>query len=107
MICSGIFQDIDNSLLGKYIFKNKYNITPHKKYYKSIYRIFLVLFLCLLYKYCYNDIFKYGILFSISYFGTSVVSLFLQMFLENKIKHIEFIKQLEIIKQKCIITLQD
>lgn len=41
-ILLGIIQDIDNSLLGKYIFKNKYNQDNNKKNIN----LFIELFLC-------------------------------------------------------------
>lgn len=99
----GIIQDVDNSLLGKYIFKNRYKDTPNKKKYKFIYRLGLALFYCLNYKYfVVNDIAKCGTLFIIFYLLTSVVSLYIQIMLEERKEHKIFIEK--VIKIKKTLT---
>jgi len=89
----GIVQDIDSSLLGKYIFKNKYNNTPNKKKYKLIYRLGLSLAFCLAYKIIdINNTEKCGTLFTIFYLLASVISLYIQIMLEEHKDHKIFIE---------------
>jgi len=82
---SGGIQDIDNSILGTYVLNNKYK-NENKKEYKIIYRIFLVLLFSLSYFFIKKSIIQLTFLFCIGYFGTSVVSLTLQIILENNIE---------------------
>ena len=97
----GIIQDVDNSLLGKYVFNNKYNNTPYKKKYKFIYRIGLTFLCCLIYKFINNTL-KCGTLFMISYFTSSVVSLYIQIMLEEHKEHKNFIENIMNIKNKLL-----
>ena len=102
-ILSGIIQDVDNSLLGKYVFKNKYNNTPNKKKYKFLYRIGLTFLYCLIYKFIIsNTTLKCGNLFYIFYLLTSVVSLYIQIMLEEYKEHKIFIEK--VIKIKKTLT---
>jgi len=102
-ILFGIIQDVDNSLLGKYIFKNKYNNTPDKKKYKFIYRLGLAFAYCLMYKIVVtNKTAKCGTIFIISYLLTSVVSLYLQIMLEEYNEHKMFIEKVANIKNKLL-----
>jgi hypothetical protein len=100
-ILFGIIQDVDNSLLGKYIFKNKYNNTPDKKKYKFIYRIGLTFLCCLIYKFINNTL-KCGTLFTITYFTSSVVSLYVQIMLEEHKEHKLFIEKVVNIKNTLL-----
>ena len=101
-ILFGIFQDIDNSLLGKYIFNNKYNKLHDKKKYKIIYRIGLAfLWWSFIYKFCSTtNTAKNGSIFIIFYLLTSVVSLYLQIILEEHKEHTIFIEKVNNIKTK-------
>jgi hypothetical protein len=86
-IIIGIFQDIDNSLCGKYILNNKYN-NEYKKEYKIIYRTLLVVLFFYLttisnIKKCY----LYSFVFLSGYFGTSVISLLFQLYLEANLEN--------------------
>jgi len=90
-IIIGVFQDIDNSIIGTYILNNKYK---NNKTCKIIYRIFLVLFLTLCYTFIDNNVIKLPLLFLIGYFGTSVYSLILQLFLEDDIENKKFYNKL-------------
>jgi hypothetical protein len=98
-ILFGIIQDVDNSLLGKYLFKNKYNQGPNKKKYKFIYRLGLA-FVCwtFIYKFMHTNIGKNAVLFVISYLLTSVVSLYVQIMLEEDKEHKIFIEKVTNIK---------
>ena len=104
-ILFGIFQDVDNSLLGKYVFKNKYNKGPNKKKYKIIYRICLVF----LYYYAFvnkffnfDNIGKDTSIFGIFYLLTSVVSLYIQIMLEEHKEHKNFIENIMNIKNSIL-----
>jgi hypothetical protein len=102
-ILSGIIQDVDNSILGKYIFKNKYKNTPNKKKYKFIYRIGLTFLYCLIYKFIItNSTLKCFILFYISYLLTSVVSLYIQIMLEEHKENKIFIEKVMNIKNTLL-----
>ena len=101
VVLFGIIQDVDNSLLGKYVFKNKYNNTPNKKKYKFIYRIGLTFLCCLIYKFINNTL-KCGTLFMISYFTSSVVSLYIQIMLEEHKEHKIFIENVVNIKNSIL-----
>jgi hypothetical protein len=97
----GFFQDVDNSLLGKYVFKNRYNNTPNKKKYKCIYRLGLIFVWCLIYKYINtNNTSKCGSVFIIFYLITSVVSLYLQIMLEEHKEYKLFIEKVNNIKNQ-------
>jgi hypothetical protein len=85
IILVGIFQDVDNSILGTYILNNKYK-NKNKKEYKIIYRTFLVLLFFLCYFIFKRNINQLTMIFAIGYFGTSVVSLTLQIILENNLE---------------------
>jgi hypothetical protein len=78
----GIFQDIDNSILGTYILNNKYK-NKNRKENKIIYRTIVVLLLSVSYFIIQTSIIQLSLLFLIGYFGTSVVSLTLQIILEE------------------------
>jgi hypothetical protein len=97
-ILVGLFQDIDNSILGTYILNNKYK-NENKKEYKIIYRTFLVLLLSLSYFIIQTSIIQLSLLFLIGYFGTSVVSLTLQIILENNIEDKKLSKQIDELKK--------
>jgi len=101
MILVGLFQDIDNSLLGTYVLNNKYK-NENEKEYKIIYRTFLVLLLSLSYFIIQTSIIQISSLFLIGYFGTSVVSLILQKILENNIEDKKLKEKMSELKDKCI-----
>jgi hypothetical protein len=103
LILFSIIQDVDNSLLGKYVFKNKYNQGPNKKKYKFIYRIGLA-FVCwtFIYKFMHTNIGKNAVLFVISYLLTSVVSLYVQIMLEEHKEHKMFIEKVMNIKNTLL-----
>jgi hypothetical protein len=106
-ILFGIFQDVDNSLFGKYIFKNKYNQGVNKKKYKFVYRICLV-FLFIIQRVFFNKFLKFinmkidTNIFIISYLLTSVISLYIQIMLEEHKEHKIFIEKLNDIKNKIL-----
>ena len=100
-ILFGIIQDVDNSLLGKYVFNNKYNNTPDKKKYKFIYRVGLTFLCCLIYKFINNTL-KCGTLFTTTYFTSSVVSLYVQIMLEEHKEHKMFIEKVANIKNTLL-----
>lgn len=103
-ILLGIIQDIDNSLLGKYIFKNKYNQDNNKKKYKFVYRIGFVLLFAFKLAFL-NKYIKINIdvdIFIISYLLTSVISLYIQIMLEEHKEHKIFIEKLNDIKNKIL-----
>ena len=99
-ILFGIIGYIDNSLLGKYVFKNRYNDTPNKKKNKLIYRVCCVIFIIGLYNYLPNGLYKNMIMYHIAYDTTSVCSLYLQIMLEENKEHKMFIEKLNNIKIK-------
>jgi hypothetical protein len=99
-ILFGIIQDVDNSLLGKYVLKNKYSEGSNKKKYKFVYRIGLLLLFAIKLAFL-NKYIKINIdvdIFIISYFLTSVVSLYVQIMLEEDKEHKIFIEKLNNIK---------
>jgi len=102
-ILFGIFQDVDNSLIGKYIFKNKYNQGINKKKYKFIYRIcFVSLFIIqrVFSKFLkFIDIEIQTNIFIIFYLLTSVCSLYIQIMLEENKEHKMFIENVTKIKK--------
>jgi len=103
-ILLGIIQDIDNSLLGKYVFKNKYNQGPSKKKYKFVYRIGLVILFAIKLMF-FNKYIKINIdvdIFVISYLLTSVVSLYIQIMLEEHKEHKIFIEKVANIKNSIL-----
>jgi hypothetical protein len=91
-ILFGIIQDVDNSILGKYLFKNRYRDTPDKKKYKFIYRLGLAFLYFLYYKFfASNKVVKCGNLFILFYLLASVVSLYIQIMLQEYKEHKIFI----------------
>lgn len=103
-ILLGIIQDIDNSLLGKYVFKNKYNQDDNKKKYKFVYRIGLLLLFAIKLAFL-NKYIKINIdvdIFVISYLLTSVVSLYIQIMLEEHKQHKIFIEKVANIKNSIL-----
>ena len=96
----GIFQDLDNSLLGKYVFNGHLNNTPYKKHYKLIYRLSII-FIIGLYDYLPNDLYKNIFAFCTSYSITSVISLYIQIILEEHKEHTIFIEKITNIKKTC------
>lgn len=94
----GLFQDLDNSILGTYILNNNYK-NENRKENKIIYRIFLVLLLSLSYFIIQTSIIQISSLFLIGYFGTSVLSLTLQIILENNIEDKKFSEQIDELKK--------
>lgn len=102
-ILFGIIQDVDNSLLGKYVFKNKYRDTPNKKKYKFIYRSGLAFIYFLYYKYFANNkVVKCGNIFILFYLIASVVSLYIQIMLEEHKEHKIFIGKVIDIKNNLL-----
>ena len=105
-IVFGLFQDIDNSLFGKYIFKNRYNYTSDKRKYKFVYRIGSVFTFCFIIKYLTkNETSKYGLVYLLSYLITSVISLYIQIILEEHREHINFIEKINNIKNNMITKI--
>jgi hypothetical protein len=103
-ILIGIIQDVDNSLLGKYILKDKYKNTPHRKKYKFIYRIGLLFLFCLMYKFIITNIsIKCGLFFNVFfYILTSICSLYIQIMLEEHKEHKMFIEKVMNIKNTLL-----
>jgi len=99
-ILFGIISDLDNSLLGKYVFKNRYNDKSNKKKYKLIYRLCGVIFVIGLYKYSSNELYKNMIMYHIAYTITSVCSLYLQIMLEEHKEHKIFMEKINNIKKQ-------
>ena len=99
-ILFGIISDLDNSLLGKYVFKNRYNDTPNKKKYKLIYRFCCVIFVIGLYNYSSNELYKNMIMYHIAYVITSVISLYVQIMLEEHKEYKLFIEKVNNIKNQ-------
>jgi hypothetical protein len=97
ILATGVIQDVDDSLFGTYILKNKFNNTPHKKKYKLIYRLIWIMLIGL-YNYLPNELYKNMVMFSTAYNTTSVCSLYLQIMLEENKEHKIFIEKLNNIK---------
>ena len=95
----GIFQDIDNSLFGRYVLNNKLNNTQCKKKYKLIYRL-SVIFIIGLYDYLPNQLYKNIFTFITTYSITSSLSLYLQIMLEEDKEHKIFIEKINNIKNQ-------
>ena len=100
---AGIIQDIDNSILGTYILKNKYN--KFKKEYKIIYRSLLLIIILLSLNCLHIKISVSSFMYLISYFlvgylTTSVISLIFQIILENIIENINLKEKIHNLKEK-------
>lgn len=95
----GVIQDVDDSLLGTYILNNKFNNTPHKKKYKLIYRL-ISIFMIGLYNYLPNELYKNIFIFSMTYSITSIVSLYVQIMLEEHKEHKIFMEKINNIKKQ-------
>jgi hypothetical protein len=113
----GIFQDLDNSLFGKYILKNRFSKDNNMKKYKTLYRLGLILIIIFINKKYINEIIKNinytttnmnhnllnnASIFLLFYLLTSVISLCLQIVLEERKEHNIFIEK--VVKTKKSIA---